>query len=155
MWVLVTGEQSRRASLQLRLLPLQPVNHLFVLLQQVGRGILSRLPVICNLREKRERERDIAGKELLKSGMGCGTLWQEAPFSPVAPGRSWGDWSCGVCTVETGCWPGCSSRCLLHVGVWSEETEPDSHDTTHNKNSLKAWDFFYFSFYLFSLWNTT
>lgn len=65
----VTGEQSRRASLQLRLLPLQPVDHLLVLLQQVRWGVLPRLSVIRNLRQKRERQRESAGEEPWKSGM--------------------------------------------------------------------------------------
>lgn len=95
---------------------------------------------------EKDRDRDSAGGEQLKSGTGCRTARQEAPFSPVAAGHSWGDWSCGVCSAEESCWPGCSCRCWpgcscrcrLHVGVWSEATEPDTQHTTHNKNWLKT-----------------
>lgn len=58
-------------------------------------------------------------------------------FSPVAPGRSWGGWSCGVCTAGESCWTHCSCR-LLRVWASTVETEPDSNQKTHGENELKT-----------------
>lgn len=62
---------------------------------------------------------------------------KEIPFSPVAPCRSWGGWSCGVCIAGESCWTRCSCR-LLRVWVSTGETEPDSNQKTHGENELKT-----------------
>lgn len=121
--VRVTCQQSRRASLQLRFLPLQSVCDLFVLMDKVRWGIPSRLSVLSNLRDRRNDWRDLHAFRAITSirevdVVDCVRAHKhtQIPFSPAAPCHSWGGWSCGICTVEESCWDDCSCH-SLHVWV--------------------------------------